>query len=104
MADRTHPGLGITEIIGDKREVVLQLVEQHGASDVRVFGSVARGEARPDSDVDLLVKFQQRPSLWKIIGLWQALTELMGRDVSLIDENTSDDGFVSQILKEAVPL
>lgn len=47
--------MGVDELIGPQRDVILRIVEKHGASNVRVFGSVARGEARPDSDVDLLI-------------------------------------------------
>lgn len=55
MTDQPTIGLGITDIIGDKREAILELVAQYRATNVRIFGSVARGEACPDSDVDLLI-------------------------------------------------
>ena len=48
----TRTGLGIDDLLRDKREAILRIAEQYGASNVRVFGSVARGEARPDSDID----------------------------------------------------
>lgn len=53
----------IQEIIGDKREAVRAIAEQHGARNIRVFGSVARGEARPDSNIDLL-----KEQIRKILG------------------------------------
>ncbi|MCA9909182.1 MAG: nucleotidyltransferase domain-containing protein, partial [Anaerolineae bacterium] len=49
--------LGVSEVIGEKREAVLRLAEYYGARNVRVFGSVARGDATHDSDVDFLVDF-----------------------------------------------
>ena len=48
--------MGIEELLKDRREDILRVAAQHGAHNVRVFGSVARGEATPDSDVDLLVE------------------------------------------------
>jgi predicted nucleotidyltransferase len=51
--------LGIEEIINGKREEVLRIAARHGAHRVRVFGSVAQGEARPDSDVDFLVEMER---------------------------------------------
>ena len=48
----------------------LRLAAMHGATNVRVFGSVARGEAGPESDVDFLVDFQPDTSIWEVIGLW----------------------------------
>lgn len=104
MESKTKHGLGIKEIIGDKREDILRLAEKHGAFNVRVFGSVARGEARRDSDVDLLVDFTEGTSIFDVVGLWQDLTEMMGRDVSVIGEDSPDDPFMQRILKDAVPL
>ena len=50
--------MGIDELLKDRREDILRIAAQHGARNVRVFGSVARGDARPDSDVDLLVELE----------------------------------------------
>jgi predicted nucleotidyltransferase len=81
MTDHTQTRLGIEDIIGDKREDILRLAAQYGASNVRVFGSVARGEARPDSDVDFIMKFRDDTNIFDMVGLWQDLTDLMGREV-----------------------
>jgi hypothetical protein len=97
-------GLGIADIIGNKRESVLKLAAQHGATDVRVFGSVARGEARPDSDVDLIVKFPPDASIFDQVGLWQDLTDLIGREVDLIADHPSGGAVMRAALKEAVSL
>ncbi len=53
------------------RDDILWLAEQHSATNLRMFGSVARGAARPDSDVDFLVDFPSGTSLWDVVGLWQ---------------------------------
>ena len=97
-------GLGIIDIISDKRDTILQLIAQYGASNVRVFGSVARGEARQDSDVDFLVTFPDDKSIFEMVGLWLDLKQLMGRDVSLVADGIDDERFLRNALKDAVPL
>jgi len=83
MAVKT--GLGIADVIGDKRDQIVRLAEQHGSSNARVFGSVARGEARPDSDLDLLVDWDYtRISSWGGVGLTLDLEALLGRKVDVV--------------------
>lgn len=94
----------IEEIIGDKRQAILRLAAQYGASQVRVFGSLARGEAGPDSDIDFLVSFPDTTSVFDVIGLWLALKDLMGREVDVLTEGSLDDRIKARILKDAVPL
>jgi len=102
--DRTKHGLGIAEIIGDKRDQIRELARKYGADQVRVFGSVARGEARPDSDVDLLVRFPSDRSIFDLVGLWLDLTDLLGREVDLSTDESLKDYVRPQALKDAVPL
>jgi predicted nucleotidyltransferase len=78
--------MGISEIIGDKREAVLALAAKYGASNVRVFGSVAEGEANEASDVDFLVDMEPGRSLFDMGGLLMDLQELLGRKVDLVTE------------------
>jgi predicted nucleotidyltransferase len=87
-----------------KRTDILRLADRHGATEVRVFGSVARGEAGPDSDVDLLVKMAPERSLLDHVALWQDLEDLLGRKVDLVSEKALHRLMRDQILKEAVPL
>src|SRR5258707_11530350 len=101
MTDQAVTGLGIDEIIGDKRETILRLAAQYGASNVRVFGSVARGEARPDSDVDFLMKFRDDSNIFDLVGLWQDLTELLGREVDLIADHPSGGKIMHIAIAEA---
>ncbi len=96
--------MGIEEIIGDKRQAILHLAAQYGASQVRVFGSLARGEAGPDSDIDFLVSFPDHTSVFDLIGLWLALKDLMGREVDVLTEGGLNDRMKARILKDAVPL
>jgi predicted nucleotidyltransferase len=102
--DRIKHGLGIAEIIGDKRDQIRALAQQYGADHVRVFGSVARGEARPDSDVDLLVSFPADRSIFDLVGLWLDLTDLLGREVDLSTDESLKDYVRPHALKDAVPL
>jgi uncharacterized protein len=104
MVVSTKKGLGIQEIIGDKREAILQLAAQRGAFNVRVFGSVARGEAAAESDLDLLVEFGENASLSDLVGLWQDLSALMEREVDVIVEESPSDAFMSAALRDAVSL
>lgn len=82
MAETAKTGLGIDDIIGDKREAAL--AAKHGAFNVRVFGSVARGEARPDSDVDFVIEFPDGTSIFDLAGLWDEPQTLLGREVDLV--------------------
>jgi predicted nucleotidyltransferase len=95
--------LGITEIISDKRSEIIELAEQHGVYNVRVFGSVARGEARADSDVDLLVDGLENAS-WGGGRLLMDLQELLGRQVDLVSEGDLHQRIRDKVIKEAVPL
>lgn len=104
MCDQPKSRLGIQEIIGDKRGAILDLMARYGASNVRIFGSVARGEAGPESDVDLLVQFPERTSIFDIVGLWQDLSQLLQREVDLLPDHP-DGGPITQIARaEGVPL
>ncbi len=76
--------LGIDDLLTNQREAVLRLAEQHGAYNVRVFGSVARGEARSDSDIDLLVDLKPGCTQLDLIALKQALERLLHRNVDVI--------------------
>ena len=87
-----------------KRTDILRLAGRHGATDVRIFGSVARGEAGSDSDVDFLVKMGPERSLLDHVALWQDLEDLLGRKVDLVSEKALHRLMRDQILKEAVPL
>ena len=78
--------MGIEEILGDKRDEVLRIAAKHGATRLRVFGSVARGEADADSDIDFLVDLEQGRSLFDLGGLLMDLQELLGRKVDVVTE------------------
>ena len=78
--------MGIAEILADKRDEIVMLATKHGAVNVRVFGSVGRGEADADSDVDFLVDLEAGRSLFDLGGLLMGLQELLGRNVDVATE------------------
>lgn len=87
-----------------KRKDILRLASRHGARNVRVFGSAARGEAGPESDVDLLVKMEGGRSLLDLSTFIADLQDLLGRKVDVVSEDGLYWLLRRRILKEAKPL
>ncbi len=94
----------LKELLQEKREDILRLAEEYGAHNVRVFGSVARGEADEKSDVDLLVTMERGRSLLDLVGLWMDLEELLQRKVDVVSEGGLKGEFGKLILEDAVAL
>ena len=94
----------VASLLQDKRETILSLAARHGARNVRVFGSAARGDAGPDSDVDFLVDLDADRSLLDLGSLLMDLRELLGRDVDVVTEPSLHWYIRDRILREAVPL
>jgi len=94
----------VDELLKDKREEILKLAAKHGARNVRVFGSLARGEADEQSDVDFLVDMEPGRSLLDMGGLLMDLRELLGRDVDVVTERTLKPRVRTRVLREAVAL
>jgi hypothetical protein len=92
------------ELIRAKRENILRLAARHGATNVRVFGSVARGEAGPESDLDFLVDVGSVHSPWFPAGFMADLELLLGRRVDVITERALHWYIRDRVLREAVPL
>lgn len=92
------------ELLEGKRGEILRIAAKHGARNVRLFGSVARGEAGPDSDVDLLVEFDADRSLLDHVALVQDLEELLGRKVQVTTEDALHWYIRDRVLEQAVPL
>ncbi len=93
------------EALRTRRDEIMRLMEQYGAYNVRVFGSVARGEAKPDSDVDFLISFPPNKSMFELVGLWLDLQELLGRDVSLLTEHDDmREHLLKNVMRDAIPL
>lgn len=94
----------IEEAVKNKRDEIRRIAEQHGATNIRLFGSVARGEAKPESDVDLLVDVTPQTSSWFPIGLILDLEKLLGRRVEVVTERALNKDLRDRVLREAVPL
>jgi predicted nucleotidyltransferase len=87
-----------------KRDEILQVCAKYGARNVRVFGSVARGEADEQSDIDLLVEFEPNRSLLDHAGLWVELQELLGVKVDVVSAHGLKPRIRERVLQEAIPL
>jgi uncharacterized protein len=86
------------------RAEILDLAMRHGAKDVRVFGSLSRGEGREDSDLDLLVTLGEGRSLLDLVGLKQDLEDLVKRQVDVVTEQALSPYLREHVLSEAIPL
>ena len=93
-----------TDLLQAKREEILRIAERHGARDVRVFGSVARGEASGQSDIDLLVSTTEHTSPWFLAALIGELEVALGRKVDVVTEDGLYWLLRRRILAEAKPL
>ena len=96
--------MAIEEIIKEKREEILQIAARRGAYNLRIFGSVARGDAGPDSDLDLLVDMQPGKGLLDVGGLLMDLQDLLGCRVGVVTEKGLRGRIRERVLREAVLL
>jgi uncharacterized protein len=101
---KVEMAIAYLDAIRERRSEILDRASQHGARNVRVFGSAARGDAGPASDVDLLVEMEPGRSLLDFVGLWQELEDLLGRKVDLVSEGGISPYLRDQILSEAIAL
>ena len=98
-------GLGIEDLLADQREQILAIADRHGAYNVRIFGSVARGEASIDSDVDFLIDYQlEKITPWFPAGLILDLEALLNRKVDIATVDMLKERMKDRILQEAVVL
>lgn len=84
------------------RQHMNELRERYGVKSLRIFGSYARGEQTPKSDVDILVEFETKPGLLKFVNLEAYLAELLGMEVQLTTLDALRQEFHEQVLQEAV--
>jgi len=96
--------MDVTDVISNKRDAILRIAAKHGVQRIRVFGSVARGEAGPQSDVDFLVDVGPRHSPFFPGGLVADLEALLGRRVDVVEPESLYAPLKDSVLKEAVPL
>lgn len=96
--------MAASELLQEKREEILRLCAKHGARNVRVFGSVARGQADAESDVDFLVDMEAGRSLFDLGGLQYELEQLLGCPVDVVTERGLKVRIRDRVLREATPL
>jgi len=94
----------IEELLKSKRQEILAIAASHGAHNLRVFGSVARGEAGPESDLDILVEMEPGKSLMDHVALMQDLEDLLQRNVDVVSERALHWYIREKVLSEATPL
>ncbi len=92
------------ELLHEKREDILRIASKRGASNIRVFGSVARGEADSKSDIDLLVDLEPGRSIFDLGGLLMDLQDLLGHKVDVVTVRGLRERIRERVLNEAIPL
>jgi predicted nucleotidyltransferase len=90
--------------LSEARQIIRLASQQHGAKNVRIFGSFARGTQRRTSDIDLLVVMEEGRTLLDIIALEQSLTKRLGRRIDILTERSLSPHLRDRILSEARPL
>ncbi len=92
------------QFLHDRREEILKVAASHGATDVRLFGSRARGDAGGASDVDLLVKLAPGRTLLDLVAIKQDLEDLLGCSVDVVTEEAISPYIRPQVMKEVITL
>ena len=95
---------GIEELLSQKRKEILSIAMKHGAYNVRIFGSVARGKTESDSDVDILVEMEEGRSLFDLGALLMDLRDLLGCAVDVVTQQGLRPRIRDRVLREAIPL
>jgi uncharacterized protein with HEPN domain/predicted nucleotidyltransferase len=103
-ASKNKTAVAFRELLQAKREDILRTAIKHGTFNVRVFGSVARGEADAESDIDLLVDVEPGRTLFDLSELLMDLQDLLGLNVDIVTEKGLNDRIRQRVIKEAVPL
>ena len=96
--------LGMLDLVRENRDQVLSIAERYGATNVRLFGSVARGEDDDQSDIDLIVDMAPGRSLFDLGGLLMELNALLGKRVDITTERGLKQRIRDRVLKEAISL
>jgi len=94
----------IDDLRNNKREGILKIAEKHGARNVRIFGSVARGEADSKSDVDILVEFIPGSTLLSQSAMIRELESFLRLKVDVVSDRGLRERIRERVLSEAVPL
>ena len=90
--------------LSSKRESILNIATTHGVTMIKVFGSFARGEDKPGSDIDVIVNLEEGRSLFDLIALKNDLEELLGRKVDVVTEDSVHWFIKDKIIQEAIEI
>ncbi len=104
MADATRDQSPSLSELRYRRAAILEIADRHGVRDIRVFGSVARGDADIGSDVDFLVELEPGRSLFDLGGLLMDLRDLLGGSVDVVTPAALRERVRSRVMRDAVPL
>ena len=96
--------MSVRELLKKRRTDILRLAAENGAENVRIFGSVVRGEEGEKSDIDFLVTLNDNVSLLDLIGLQQALEDLLNHNVDVVSDRSLSPYIRDRVLAEAQPL
>lgn len=96
--------MNISRLIKQKRRQILEIAQQHGARNIRLFGSLARGETTETSDLDLLIDMEPGRNLLDLIAIKQDLEDLLGCKVDVVTEAAISPHLRDRVLHEAVHL
>jgi predicted nucleotidyltransferase len=96
--------MGIKELLTERRDDIIKIAERHGATNIRVFGSVARGDAGSESDIDFLVRLEAGTTLLNHAALIRELRSLLGCKVDVVSERGLRNRIRDRVMQEAVPL
>jgi len=96
--------MNIEQLLHGRRDEIRNIAAKHGAYNIRIFGSAARGEAGPESDIDFLIDVGPTTSSWFPAGLILDLEEILGRRVEVVTEKALNPYIRDHVLREAIPL
>ena len=96
--------MNIEQLLNEKRDDIRSIAARHGAYNIRIFGSVVRGDAGPDSDIDFLIDAGPTTSSWFPAGLILNLEEILGRRVEIVTTKALNPYIRDHVLGEAKPL
>lgn len=96
--------MNFQEAFGDQRDEILRIARSHGATRVRVFGSLARGTAHQSSDIDFLIDLEPSRDLFDLASIKVELEDLLGREVDVLTEAGVSRYIRKKVVREAVPL
>lgn len=94
----------LNDVLEGKREKILKIAEEHGIQNIRIFGSVSRHEDGPNSDLDLLVEFEEGRSLFDLIRFKQEVEDLLDIKVDVVTENSIHRSIKEDVLNGAIQL